>query len=90
MESWKRESSMDSRLINIEIMFYYKTTLSFLCNHHSNQWFRQVSLTDAKYSGYNFNEQNIYIISKYFLQNYLLITKEKIVTLQGRSLVDTT
>lgn len=45
---------------------------------------------DAKTSGWKFNEQQDFsIASKYFPMKYLLITKQQIVTLKWRDLVDT-
>lgn len=49
------------------------------------------SLMDAKTSGWRFNEEwNIYIVSKDFLINHLLILKGKIVMLEWRKLADST
>lgn len=45
---------------------------------------------DVKTRGWIFDgEQRIYIVSKYLLINYILITKRKIVTLQWRNWADT-
>lgn len=47
-------------------------------------------MTHAKINECKFDEeQDIYIVSKYYPIKYLLITKQKIVTLQWRSLADT-
>lgn len=48
-------------------------------NPLGSNWFRQESLIDAETSGWKFDQQDIYIISKYL---HLLITTGKIVIVQ--------
>lgn len=77
---------MNKQMRRREARFYY----SWPSNCRKNNGVRK-SLTDANIRGWKFYEgKNIYIVSKCLPENYLFITKRKIVNAEWRNLAHIT
>lgn len=78
MENKERENK--EKRLRVEGMIVLEKQLPF-CTIHTNNGLSQVSLINGNIIRWKFDEKwDYHIVLKHLLMNYLLITKEKVIT----------